>query len=603
MREQDVDFAALFRAIPTPYLVMTPDLVIVDANPAYLANVGRSHDGIVGLPVFEAFPPAPDALDPETGLSRIQLSFEKALATGRPDTMPIQKYDIPDAATGGMALRYWSLISVPVQGPDGRPALLVQRAEDITDFFAEREEGRAAVEEGEGWRRRVAEVEADLFARAQELQVALAAEEVAGRRLTSLAEVALELTTADTLEDLERIVIGRGVRVMGADGGAIAVLTDDGLCRVTVDEALGEQTRASYSVLPATSPLPAVHSARTGERVLLGDPGAGLAFSPEMAGVYAANGRQAWAFFPLRVREEVLGSLAVSWVDPREFTSPDLELLEGFAAQCAQALARLRARQAERAATVEAQRMSEVLQRSLLTSPPSPEALRISVRYQPAAEEAQVGGDWYDAFVTALGSTLLVVGDVNGHDQTAAATMGQIRNLLRGMAYDSDDSPAVLLSRLDAALAGLELDTLATAVLCRVEQNASDRLRGVRRLRFSNAGHLPPLLRQPDGSVQVLTGESDLLLGFDAAAMRGERVVELVEGSTLLLFTDGLVERRDAGLDDGIDRLVGALSEYGGSDPERLCDELLRVVAPGGNDDDIALLVLRVQEGRLSGSA
>ena len=110
-------------------------------------------------------------------------------------------------------------------------------------------------------------------------------------------------------------------------------------------------------------------------------------------------------------------------------------------------------------------------------------------------------------------------------------------------------------------------------------------------------------VRQPDGSVQVLGGESDLLLGFDPASPRGERVVELVEGCTLLLFTDGLVERRDAGIDDGIDRLVAALSEHGGGDPDLLCDALLRVVAPGGNDDDIALLVLRVDEEQARRSA
>ena len=236
-------------------------------------------------------------------------------------------------------------------------------------------------------------------------------------------------------------------------------------------------------------------------------------------------------------------------------------------------------------------------QRSLLTSPPAPDGLRISVRYQPAAQEAQVGGDWYDAFITAAGSTLLVVGDVNGHDQTAAATMGQVRNLLRGMAYDSDDSPAVLLSRLDAALQGLQLDTLATAVLARVEQSASDRVRGVRRLRWSNAGHPPPLLRRPDGSVHVLEADPDLLLGLDPGTHRGERVVEVRTGSTLLLYTDGLVERRDAGLDQGVARLAAVLAASGGGSAEELCAALLASIGPDGNDDDIALLVLQVDDG------
>lgn len=591
----DIDYAALFSAIPTPYLVMTPDLVIVGANDAYLANVGRSREELLGRPVFEAFPPADDALD-ANGVPRVQTSFERARDTGRPDTMPIQKYDIPDSVSGGLAERYWSLISVPILGEDGSTVLVVQRAEDITDFIREPDCGRAARESGEVWRRRAEEVEADLFARAQELSAALEAKETAGRRLASLAEVALQLTSAETVEDLERIVFGRGLAVLGADGGAIVVHDGEGGLRLALSESLGEQAQLTYGRVPVDNPLPAPHTARTGERLLLGSRASGLAFTEHMAAVYEDTRRDAWAFVPLQVRDELLGSLAVSWVEEREFTDDELELLDGFAAQCAQTLDRILALQAQREAALAAQRLSETLQRSLLTQPSTTDMLRIAVRYQPAAQDAKVGGDWYDAFVTAAGSTLLVVGDISGHDRTAAAAMGQVRNLLRGMAYDSDDSPAVLLSRLDAALQGLELNTLATAVLARMEQSPTDRIRGVRRLRWSNAGHLPPLLRHPDGTVRILGGEPDLLLGLDPGTSRGERVVELRTGSTLLLFTDGLVERRDAGLDDGIARLARVLAAEGARDLEALCDALLDTIGAGGNDDDIALLVLRVDD-------
>ena len=145
-----------------------------------------------------------------------------------------------------------------------------------------------------------------------------------------------------------------------------------------------------------------------------------------------------------------------------------------------------------------------------------------------AQQAAQVGGDWYDAFVTASGSTMLVVGDVSGHDQIAAATMGQVRNVLRGLAFDSEDGPADLLRRLDKALNGLELDTLATAVLARVEQPEDYRADGRRRLRWTNAGHLPPLLREPDGTVHRLERGPDLLLGLIRGAERSEHTVDLV---------------------------------------------------------------------------
>jgi serine phosphatase RsbU (regulator of sigma subunit) len=307
-----------------------------------------------------------------------------------------------------------------------------------------------------------------------------------------------------------------------------------------------------------------------------------------MAAVYEATQRSAWATLPLRVGSELLGSLVACWEQERQFADEDVALLEGFAAQVSQAVLRIRATQAQQEAALSAQRLSETLQLSLLTDPPHVPGLQIAVRYQPAAQEAQIGGDWYDAFVTAAGSTLVVIGDIGGHDRTAAARMGQVRNLLRGMAYDSDDSPAVLLGRLDTAMQGLGLDTLATALLARVEP-ADDGYR----LRWANAGHLPPVLRTGAGGLHVLDDESDLLLGLDAAAERSERVTDLPTGSSLVLYTDGLIERRDASLDAGIARVTQAVSRLGDADAEATADAVVRA-AGSSNEDDIAVLVLRV---------
>ena len=586
------DFARLFRALPTPYMVMSPDLVFVDANDAYLTNVGRTREEILGRPVFEMFPPTPDALD-ESGVSRVQRSFERARDSGQPDTMPVQRYDIPDAATGALVTRFWSLISVPVLDRQGRTALVVQRAEDVTDWVDARD--RAGTGDDAAWRRRVEEVEADLYARAQELSAALQAEELAGRRLARLAEVALQLTSAESLDDLERVVVGRGLPVLDAAGGAIVVPDRErGGWRLASSSTLGADIAVTYGHAPQDSPFPACWTARTGTRLLLPDRRSGLAFSAGMAQVHADTGCRAWAFLPLRVGDELLGSLAVAWVAERSFSAEELELLDGFAAQLSQALQRIRATEAQRAAALAAQRMSETLQRSLLTSPPAPPGLHIAVRYLPAAQEAQVGGDWYDAFLTAGGSTLLVVGDITGHDRIAAAAMGQMRNLLRGMAYDSDNGAAALLTRLDGALRGLDLDTLATAVLARVEHGDEDGTGG-RRLRWSNAGHPPPLLRTPSGAVHVLDADPDLLLGLDPTTSRGEQVTVLEPGSTLLLYSDGLVERRAESLDDGIARLAALFADQGGVGPEQLCDLLVATVGPD-SADDVVLLVLSVED-------
>jgi serine phosphatase RsbU (regulator of sigma subunit) len=592
-----LDFAALFAGLPTAYLVMSPDLVIVEANAAYTALLGRTREGLIGRPVFEAFPPTADALDAE-GRNPLQVSFERARDSRRPDALPLFHYDVVDQGTGVVAQRCWSLISAPLLDAQGATSLILQRVEDVTDYVREREGHRADAERGRAWAQRVAAVESDLYARVRELKAAQDAREVTARRLARLGEVALALTAAQTVEDLEQIVIGRGLAVLGADGGAVVTHGEDGGWRATVSASLGEDVQRAYATLPFDSPLPACWTARSGERLLLPTVASALAFDPVMASVLSDTGRRGWACLPLGVRGQSLGSLAVSWVEEHDLSPEESDLLDGFAAQCTQALQRIQSAVAQAQAVQVVQQMSESLQRSLLSKPSTPPGVHVAVRYHPAAHEAQVGGDWYDAFTATTGSTLVAVGDIAGHDREAAATMGQVRNLLRGMAYDSTDGPAALLTRLDGALAGLELDTLATAVVGRLEQSRSGRIEGSWRFRWSNAGHPPPLLRQPDGRVEVLQDTADLLLGLDPATSRSERLVTVPTGAVLVLYTDGLVERRDASLDDGIAHLVAVLAGSTSTDPDLVADELLGATDADSNEDDIAVLVLGLDAPR-----
>jgi serine phosphatase RsbU (regulator of sigma subunit) len=311
-----------------------------------------------------------------------------------------------------------------------------------------------------------------------------------------------------------------------------------------------------------------------------------------MGDVLDATGNEAWVALPLQAGARSLGSLSVGWTDRRDFTSQDVELLEAFAAQCAQVLDRIQTRQAERAAYAAVRGMAEALQRSLLTEPPQTEGLEIAVRYVPAAEQAQVGGDWYDAFQVPDGSTMLVIGDVTGHDRHAAAAMAQVRNVLRGVAHSQPESPARVIAALDRAMTDLAVGTLATAVLARVEDCPDEPHRGRRLLRWSNAGHPAPVLIEQDGTVTLLERTPDRLLGVAPESPRVEHVCLLPPGSTLLLYTDGLVERRGASLDEGsawLCRELGALHEL---PLEELCDRLLQRL-PDALDDDVALLALR----------
>jgi PAS domain S-box-containing protein len=292
---------------------------------------------------------------------------------------------------------------------------------------------------------------------------------------------------------------------------------------------------------------------------------------------------------PLLARGRTLGALTVyRGADRPPATAEDLAAAREVADRVALALDNARLFDQQR-------RLAEALQRSMLTAPPQPDDAEIVVRYQPAVQVAQVGGDWYDAFLQPDGATVLVIGDVVGHDIEAAAAMGQLRGMLRGIAHRGDTPPDAVLAELDAAIEALGLHTMATAVVARVEQTPAQRAAGTTTLRWSNAGHPLPLLLTPEGEVHRL-GEDrgELVLGVDPGARRTSREVEVRRGSTLLLYTDGLVEGRDLLLDEGVDRLAAALAQLADLPLERLCDALVTRLQPEGLQDDVALVAIRL---------
>jgi serine phosphatase RsbU (regulator of sigma subunit) len=240
--------------------------------------------------------------------------------------------------------------------------------------------------------------------------------------------------------------------------------------------------------------------------------------------------------------------------------------------------------------------LAEGFQRSLLTEPPQSDVVQIVARYVPAAQAAEVGGDWYDAFRQPSGAMTLVIGDVVGHDTRAAAAMGQIRSTVRTIGAESNDGPADLLRRVDRVLDTLQAGIVATTVVARLEQTGDGEIGGVTGLRWSNAGHPPPATVTADGQVHVLTAERpDLLLGVNPDATRQESLVTLGADEVLLLYTDGLVERRDQDLDQGLDRLRRTLAALADWDLEEMCDELLARLVPASPDDDVALIAVRAR--------
>jgi serine phosphatase RsbU (regulator of sigma subunit) len=290
---------------------------------------------------------------------------------------------------------------------------------------------------------------------------------------------------------------------------------------------------------------------------------------------------------PLRARGETFGVLALMNAGARP-PHGEMEIATAVEAARRGALALDNARLYGRQ-----QKVAETLQRSLLTPPPQPDHLEIAVRYRPASAHALVGGDFYDAFTQPDGATLLVVGDVVGHSIEAAAAMSQLRSAVRTLAYDNPDSPAQTLTRVDRVLTGLGFGTLATALVARIEPSTDQARAGLRTLRWSSAGHLPPLLLHPDGTVDLLDSGPERLLGADEPTVRTDHEATLQPGDTVLLITDGLVEHGRVDIDTGLARLTGVLSELADVPVDELCDRLLDRILLGRADDDIALLAVR----------
>ncbi|MFE5189661.1 PP2C family protein-serine/threonine phosphatase [Streptomyces sp. NPDC056628] len=235
--------------------------------------------------------------------------------------------------------------------------------------------------------------------------------------------------------------------------------------------------------------------------------------------------------------------------------------------------------------------IAETLQRALLTDLPTTPGLSLAARYLPATRGLNIGGDWYDAFFQPDGSLITVVGDVTGHGLHAAVMMSQLRTALRAYAVDGS-SPGQLLTRLHEFLHRLRMDLYATAVIARFHPHDDT-------FTWAAAGHPPPVLRAPDGEVLTLDAKPGAMLGIPLQQRIADHTAPLPPGSTLALYTDGLVERRAQGIDPGIRRLTEALATFRadelGQDLEGSADRLLPpLLNDSEHDDDVCLLLCHV---------
>ncbi|MGW4649546.1 SpoIIE family protein phosphatase [Kitasatospora sp. NPDC004289] len=293
-----------------------------------------------------------------------------------------------------------------------------------------------------------------------------------------------------------------------------------------------------------------------------------------------AAGVHSYVMVPLLARGTVLGGAEfIRTVNPEPFTADDVALAEELAARAAVCIdnARLYRRERETALTLQRSLLPQEVHHSL--------GLDLAHRYLPSSVVSEVGGDWFDVVPIGSGRVALIVGDVMGHGIRAAATMGQLRTVARTLATLNLD-PARLLRRLDEAASALGEGQFATCV-CVVFDPLD------RSCTAASAGHLPPLLAPPSGEAELVELPAGAPLGVGGVPFQN-RSFTLPEDGLLLLYTDGLVERRGHDIDHGIELLRRAVTGRRGS-LERTCDALLAALEAPAGQDDVAVLLARAR--------
>ncbi|WP_394428271.1 SpoIIE family protein phosphatase [Streptomyces sp. SGAir0957] len=414
-------------------------------------------------------------------------------------------------------------------------------------------------------------------------------------RLALLAETTTQLTsTLDVGEALHRLAALTVPRL--ADWAVIDLVTDRGEVRRALvverkDDLLAERDdlQGPMPPVPEESPMPLSRALRGAASSLAtpatyqGPPDSGIAV--EQSRLFTATGMHSAAIAPIRGLRDVLGALTLGRSRrPDAFTAADLPLLEDVTRRAGLALDNARLYERQR-------KVAETMQRHLLPQLPTVPGVEMWARYVPAPDASAVGGDWYDAFALADGDHALAIGDVVGHDLDAAAGMAQVRNMLRAFAWSrAGAAPSAIVSQLDEAVRHIAEASMATMILARLAVDEDD---GLWRLHWTNAGHPPPLLVHHDGRARFLTDAHGLLLGTGITRTRPDAVAVLPPRSTLVLYTDGLVESPHRSIDHGLDQLRRHAAALARRPLDSFCDALLAEVRPDDNEDDVAMLVVR----------
>jgi signal transduction histidine kinase/CheY-like chemotaxis protein len=411
-----------------------------------------------------------------------------------------------------------------------------------------------------------------------------APDEEAAQRESALASLTADMGAAKSVSQALDVLLRSPVCSLRATAAVVGLLDETGSkLRITYAGDLTREITDRYHLVSVSSPLLLAQSCRTDQRIIVPDTAAlDAPFLASEAGD-AARAVRASILEPLHADDgAVLGAVGLGWAGPREISPSDTDLTRRVAAILARAVARISVAEREH-------QIAMSLQERLLGLGVTSPAAAVSAAYQPAGEVMRVGGDWYTA--TPLGPTRIGIsaGDVVGHGLPAATVMSQLRSALGAAALATDD-PAAVIDLLDRYAQTLDDAAFATVAYAIIDTAAGT-------VSYACAGHPYPLVVDPAGTVTWLQdgrrpplAVRSFATGLDAPTGGAA----LPPGSLLLLYTDGLIERRSEPLEDGFARLTAAAAGCAKLSAGEACRALVSQLTPSqGYADDVAIIAAR----------
>jgi PAS domain S-box-containing protein len=404
--------------------------------------------------------------------------------------------------------------------------------------------------------------------------------EHAAERAAAMQRVTQALARAATVDEVIELTATLGIDALGADASTAGLLDAESAEFVVRTYGFPKEHGPWHSRFGVDRALPGPEAVRTQRPLWFGTGAEMVEAFPETGGFVETSGFSATACVPLVAWGRPVGFLAAHYAEDREFTEVDRVVFTTLGSISAQAVDRAQRFESER-------ETASVLQQSMLPARlPDVANVSISARYSSAGD-LDVGGDWYDAIALDDGSVMVTVGDVVGRGLAAAAAMGQLRSAINALAL-ATTPPSDVLATLDRYATVVDGARLATVAIARLIPSTET-------LVYASAGHVPGLLVFPDGTARFLEPAGSLPLDAMPDPERDELRVEFPAGTTLVLYTDGLIERRGESLDVGLQRLTRTAAALHRVDVETMCEHIVSALLPRSEQrDDVAVLCVRL---------